>query len=132
MGTLTNEQMGNATGIFSLMRKLGGSFGIAGVTTMLARGAQVHQAAMVQHLTSYDPVFQQRLHELTAVFAPQSNAVSAGQRAYSAIYDTLVGQATLLAYLDNFRLLALLCLLCIPAVLLFKKVKTGKQAPPVH
>jgi MFS family permease len=118
MGTLTNEQMGNATGIFSLMRNLGGSFGIAGVTTMLARGAQVHQAAMVQHLTSYDPVFQRRLHELTVIFAAQSNAVSAGQRAYGAIHDTLDGQATLLAYIDNFRLLALLCLLCIPAVLL--------------
>ncbi|HEY0430700.1 MAG TPA: DHA2 family efflux MFS transporter permease subunit, partial [Pyrinomonadaceae bacterium] len=45
-GTLTTEQIGSATGIFSLMRNLGGSFGIAGVTTMLARGAQVHQAAI--------------------------------------------------------------------------------------
>jgi DHA2 family multidrug resistance protein len=61
-----DEQIGNATGIFSLMRNLGGSFGIAGVTTMLARGAQVHQAAMVSHLTPYDPAFQQRFRELAS------------------------------------------------------------------
>src|SRR6266404_5649108 len=63
-GTLTAEQIGNATGIFNLMRNIGGSFGIATVTTMLARGAQLHQAAMVSHLTPYDAAFQQRLHEL--------------------------------------------------------------------
>ncbi len=131
-GTLTNDQIGNATGIFSLMRNLGGSFGIAGVTTMLARGAQVHQAAMVSHLTPYDPSFQQRLRQLAAIFAEQGNPATAGQRAYGAIYETLVGQATLLAYIDNFRLLAFLCLLSIPAALLFKKVKGGRQSPPMH
>jgi DHA2 family multidrug resistance protein len=131
-GTLTNEQMGNATGIFNLMRNLGGSFGIAAVTTMLARGAQVHQAAMVSHLTPYDPAFQQRLHELATAFAAQGNPMTALQQVYGAVYGTLVKQATLLAYIDNFRLLAFLCLLCVPAALLFKKVKAGRQAPAVH
>src|SRR3954463_1208331 len=64
LGTLSNEQMGNASGVFNLMRNTGGSVGIAAVTTMLARGAQVHQATMVAHLTPYDPVFQQRLKQL--------------------------------------------------------------------
>jgi len=132
-GTLTNEQIGNATGIFSLMRNLGGSFGIAGVTTMLARGAQVHQAAMVSHLTPYDPAFQQRLRELAAAFAAAGvNPLTASQQAYGAVYESLVVQATLLAYLDIFRLLAFLCLLCIPAVLLFKRIKAGKQPLAVH
>jgi DHA2 family multidrug resistance protein len=131
-GTLTAEQIGNATGIFNLMRNVGGSFGIAGVTTMLARGAQVHQAAMVQHLSPYDPVFQQRLKEMAAVFANRMNPVAATQQAYGAIYGTLVQQATLQAYLDNFRVLAFLCLLCIPAVLLFRKVRATKQAATLH
>jgi DHA2 family multidrug resistance protein len=131
-GTLTNEQMGNATGIFNLMRNIGGSFGIAAVTTMLARGAQVNQAAMVRHLTPYDPAFQQRLHGLTATFAAGSNPMTASQKAYGAIYQTLVGQATLLAYIDNFRLLAFLCVVCVPAALLFKKVKAGRPAPSMH
>ncbi|MCM3900863.1 MAG: DHA2 family efflux MFS transporter permease subunit [Pyrinomonadaceae bacterium] len=131
-GTLTPEQIGNATGIFNLMRNLGGSIGIAGVTTMLARGSQVHQAAMVSHLTPYDPAFQQRLGELAAAFAARGDPMTASQQAYGAIYQTLVGQATMLAYIDNFRLLAFLCLLCVPAVLLFRRVKAGRQTPTVH
>ena len=131
-GTLTAEQIGNATGIFNLMRNIGGSFGIATVTTMLARGAQLHQATMVSHLTLYDPAFQQRLRELAAAFAARGNPMTAPQQAYGAIYGTLVGQATLLAYIDNFRLLAFLCVLCVPAALLFRRVKGRRQAPAMH
>jgi DHA2 family multidrug resistance protein len=131
-GTLTNEQIGNATGIFNLMRNIGGSFGIAAVSTMLARSAQVHQAAMVQHLTPYDPAYQQRLNDLTSAFAARGNPMTAAQQAYVAIYQSLAQQATLLAYIDNFRLLAFLCLVCVPAALLFKRVKAGRQAPALH
>ena len=63
--------------------------------------------------------------------AAKGNPMSAPQQAYAAIYETLVGQATLLAYIDNFRLLAFLCLLCIPAALLFRRVKAGRPAPAV-
>jgi MFS transporter, DHA2 family, multidrug resistance protein len=131
-GTLSIEQIGNATGIFNLMRNIGGSFGIAAVTTMLARGAQVHQAAMVQHLTPYDPAYQQRLNDLTSAFAARGNPMTAAQQAYGALYQSLVTQATLLAYIDNFRLLAFLCVICVPAALLFKKVRAGRAAPAMH
>ena len=65
MANLPNEQMGNATGIFNLMRNIGGSFGISLATTLVARGAQAHQAMMVGHLSPYDPHFQQYLRTLT-------------------------------------------------------------------
>ena len=129
-GTLSNEQIGNATGIFNLMRNVGGGFGIAAVTTMLARGAQVHQAMMVSHLTPYDPAFQQRVSELMS--ATGGSLMTATAEAYSAIYQTLVRQANLLAYIDNFRRLAFMCLLCMSAALLFKKVRARGQAPVMH
>jgi DHA2 family multidrug resistance protein len=125
LGTLTNQQMGNASGVFNLMRNTGGSVGIAIVTTMLARGAQTHQAMMVAHLTPYDPAFQQRMGQLAARGMPGV----ATQQAYAGIYGTLVRQATLLSYIDIFRVLAFLCLLCVPATLLFERVK--KKAGPV-
>lgn len=131
-GTLNNEQIGNATGIYNLMRNVGGSFGIAMVTTMLARGAQAHQAAMVSHLTPYDPVFRERLSQMVSGFAEHSNVVTATQQAYGAMYQTLVRQATLLAYIDNFRLLAFLCLICMPAGLLFKKVLARAGPTAMH
>ncbi len=69
MANLPNEQMGNATGIFNLMRNIGGSFGISLATTLVARGAQAHQAMMVGHLSPYDPHFQQYLRTLTGAVA---------------------------------------------------------------
>lgn len=131
-GTLRNEQIGNATGIYNLMRNVGGSFGIAAVTTMLARGTQTHQAAMVSHLTPYDPVFQQRVGELASNFAAHGNAVTATQQAYGAVYQALVRQATLLAYIDNFRFLALMCVICLPAGFLFKKVRARAGPAAMH
>lgn len=131
-GTLSNEQIGNATGIFNLMRNVGGSFGIAAVTTMLARGAQVHQAAMVSHLTPYDTAFQQRVSELAGVLGGPASVMLAQQQAYGAIYQTLVRQANLLAYIDNFRFLAFMCVICAPAALLFKRVRNGRRAPAMH
>ena len=56
VGHLRQEQMGNATGIYNLMRNLGGSFGIALVSTMIIRRAQVHHAYMVAHLTPFNTV----------------------------------------------------------------------------
>ena len=69
MGDLPNEQMGNATGMFNLMRNIGGSFGISLATTLVARGAQTHQALMVGHLTPYDPQFQQYVQTMAGCVA---------------------------------------------------------------
>jgi DHA2 family multidrug resistance protein len=132
MGTLANDQIGNASGVFNLMRNTGGSLGIAAVTTMLARGAQTHQAAMVTHLTPYDPAFQERLHQLAGGVATPGVAAAPSAQAYGAIYGTLVKQATLMSYIDNFRLLAFLCVLCIPAVFLFKRVKSKGASVAMH
>jgi DHA2 family multidrug resistance protein len=130
MGTLSNEQMGNASGIYNLMRNTGGSIGIAMVTTFLARGAQVHQAAMVSHLTPYDPAFQQRMHQATGALG--AGGPVAAQQAYGSIYGTLVKQSMLMSYTDNFRMLAFLCLLSIPTALLFKRVRARKGPIAAH
>ena len=132
LGTLSNEQMGNASGVFNLMRNTGGSVGIATVTTLLARGAQTHQAAMVSHLTPYDPAYQERLHQLAQGLATRGSSVVAEQQAYAGLYGTLVRQAMLLSYIDVFRLLAFLCLLCIPATLLFRRIKARAGPVAMH
>lgn len=131
MGTLANDQMGNASGVFNLMRNTGGSLGIAAVTTMLARGAQIHQAALASHLTPYDPVFQQRVHDIAGTISSQGGS-AATQQAYGSIYGTLVRQASVMSYIDNFRLLSFLCVICIPLVFLFKSVKRSKAPVSMH
>ena len=123
MGQLRQSQMGNATGLYNLMRNLGGSIGIAFVTTMLARGAQAHQALMVGHLTPTDPVFRQRLAAAHALLVRHGDPVRATSRAYSLVYNTLDHQAHLWAFVDNFRLFGLLALGCVPLIFLFKRIK---------
>lgn len=122
MGLLRKEQMGNATGLFNLFRNLGGSVGIAMVTTMVARGSQAHQATLVTHLTPLDPAFQSRLQAIEATLAQQVTAAQAHVMAPGVIYKSLLQQSNLLAFIDDFRWLALLCFLSIAVVLCFKKV----------
>jgi DHA2 family multidrug resistance protein len=132
MGYLRQDQMANATGIYNLMRNLGGSFGIALVSTMVVRRAQVHQALMVAHLTPFDPVYVERLASAAKVLTPQSGPVLALAQAHGLIYNTLLSQSALWAFVENFRLFGILCLLCLPLVLLFKRMKRGPSRPAAH
>ena len=129
MSQLNQRQIGNASGFYNLMRNLGGSIGIAFVTTMLARGAQIHQALMVGHLTPTDPAFVQRLSTARNFLAHQTDPATATQQAYAAIYSALNSQAHLWAFVDNFRLFALLSLCGIPLIFLFKKPKQPPARP---
>jgi DHA2 family multidrug resistance protein len=131
MSQLKQNQIGNASGFYNLMRNLGGSMGIAFVTTMLARGAQKHQALMVGHMTATDLGFTQQFDAAQNAFARQADPVTATSQAYSTLYQTLDAQAHLWAFVDNFRLFCLMALCCIPLAFLFKKVQrpTAAKAP---
>jgi DHA2 family multidrug resistance protein len=122
MGTLPNEMMGTGTGLYNLMRNMGGSIGIAVVTTLLSRHAQVHQSLLTSHLTPYDPAFRESLHRLTELFSLQGDPVTAMKKSYWAIYNTLVQQSSLSAYIDNFRLLGYFSFIGVPITLLLKRV----------
>ena len=104
VSTLRNDQMGNATGIQNLMRNVGGSVGIAWLSTMLVRYAQAHQVFLAGHLSSLDPAYQARLGVLRKAFASNFSPVDALQRAQAAIYNTLLQQAGYWAYVDVFYL----------------------------
>lgn len=132
MGMLKKEQMGNATGIFALARNLAASIGIAFVTTLVTRGAQVHQATLVAHVTPYDATYQTTVQTAQAAFTPQVGAVQAQAMAHGAIYQSLVRQSYMLAYIDDFRWLAVLCLVAAPLALFFKRVAPGKGPVIAH
>ena len=132
MATLPQDQIGNASGIYNLMRNTGGSVGIAIMTTLLTRYQQVHQVALTAHITEYDPAFQQTFAQIKANLMAQTDPVTATQQAYQVIYGMVSQQAAVLAYIDDFRIMTLLCVLCIPAGFLFKKVINAKPVAGVH
>jgi DHA2 family multidrug resistance protein len=132
MGTLKNEQMGNATGIYNLTRNLGGSIGIAMVTTLLARGSQTHQAALASHLSATDPLFVQQHSQIASALTPAVGHAAAPQLANGVLYGSLLQQSALGAYIDNFRLLAIMCFCCLPFLFLFKKISAKKPPAGAH
>ena len=121
MATVSRENMGEATGLTNLLRNLGGSVGISAITTMVARGTQTHQALMVGQLSPYNPVFNEHIAKVQTALTPQVGSVGAHDQAYGLTYQTLLQQAALGSYVDQFRLLVIVCLLCVPLVFLFKK-----------
>jgi DHA2 family multidrug resistance protein len=120
---LRQREIGSATGLYILMQNIGGSIGIALVTTLVARGAQAHQALMVGHLTPTDPVFTQRLAAAQHALAQQTDPATAMHQSYALIYGTLNAQAHLWAFVDTFRIFGLMVLCCLPLILLFKRAK---------
>ncbi len=125
MSQLNQRQIGNATGLYNLMRNLGGSIGIAFVTTMLARGAQGHQALMVGRLSPADPAFTQRLAAAKHQLSQHADPVTATHQAYAAVYSLLDQQAHLWAYVDNFFWFGAAALTTLPLIFLFKRVEPG-------
>jgi DHA2 family multidrug resistance protein len=131
MGSLRNEEIGNAAGIYNLMRNIGGSIGIATVTTFLVRGSQVHQSYLAANVTAKNSVMAGMLQGLqTKLCIGGFDAYTAHQKALGMLYGIIQQQASLLAYADNFRLLGFLSLLCMPLAILFHRVRKHSPGSP--
>lgn len=102
MSSLSRASMNNASALFSLLRNLGGSFGTAFVTTLLARRAQIHQSHLVEHLTPYDPAFTQARDALQHYMGLDPI------EAAGLIYRSMQQQAGYMAYVDVFHVQAML------------------------
>jgi len=132
MGLLRNEEMGNASGIFNLMRNLGGSIGISAVTTIATRAAQVHQAYLVAHATPYDTTYQTALQVSQNALAQSVGSAQAELMAPGAVYNVLQQQANLLAFMDDFRWLAMVSFVSLLAVFWMKRVSAHKGTIAIH
>lgn len=103
MAAVPREQMNNASSIYNLLRNLGGSFGVAFVTTLLSRRTQHHHSVLAEHMSPLNPGFSLRLDALTAQFtAKLGEFADATGMALATIYQELNRQAAALAYNDAF------------------------------
>ena len=124
------DRMNYATGLFNLARNIGGSSGIATVTTLLTRRAQMHQQVLVGHLTPYDAAYRNAMLRSAALLrAHGASPPDASRQAAGLLYGGLERQAAMLAFADAFWLMAVLFALIIPLMFLMKR--TGPVAGPV-
>jgi DHA2 family multidrug resistance protein len=133
MSSIRKEQMGNATAIFNLLRNLGGSFGVAFVTTMLARRAQFHQVHLVEHLTPFDRNFQIALPQISQMLQHRGFLSTLSEQGrVGTIYSQLLREASMMAFNDVFYLLSFMMMLILLLVLLMKKGKEGVSGTAMH
>ncbi|MDE3163564.1 MAG: DHA2 family efflux MFS transporter permease subunit, partial [Acidobacteriota bacterium] len=128
--TIPREEMGNATGLFNMLRNIGGSVGIAMATTALIRRADLHQTYLSAHLTPSDPELQQKAAMSAAYLSHYLGRAQARPGSLGIFYRLMGQQSALLAYVDVFRWTALLAFFCAAAVWLFRKPSRHAAPPP--
>jgi DHA2 family multidrug resistance protein len=121
MAGIKKEDMGNATGIYNLLRNLGGSFGVAFVTTMLQRRAQFHQFRLVENLTIFDHNFQYGEEQFSFLFDLKGFGPLSEKAGLGLIYRELLRQASMLGFNDAFHLLSILMLCVFVLIFLLKR-----------
>ncbi|PYO57343.1 MAG: EmrB/QacA family drug resistance transporter [Candidatus Rokuibacteriota bacterium] len=126
LATIRRDKLVNATAVYGVLRNLGGSVGIALVTTLLAQRSQFHQVTLASHITPWDPETRARLTQWASHFVTQgSDGFTAERRAVAMLYRETVEQAQLLAYADDFWLLAVM-FAAVPLILPFmRRVRLG-------
>lgn len=126
LSTLKGQQIGQGASFTGMMRQLGGSFGVATITTFLASQNMVYRNNIISHLDVNNPVVQQRVQGMQNNFIAKgmapNNALSSS---YKSLEYMAAKQAAILSYMDVFLYIGLMFLICIPFVLLVKKRKAA-------
>jgi len=121
---LPREKNNQASGLINLARNIGGSVGISFVSTMLDRRTQFHEARLASHLNPGSATVQAMLHATSRAFMERgSSAAQAMQQSYKMLEAMVGRQAAALAYIDNFKMLAIAAGCMVPLALFVKKPK---------
>lgn len=119
--TLRNDQLTNASGIQNLIKNVGAAIGTSLVTTCVSRFAQTHQYMMVGKLSELNPAFVERFNTYAAMFMQSMDPASASEKAAGLLYNQLMQQSALWAYIDTFRIFAIAAFMIIPLLLFLNK-----------
>lgn len=126
---IEKEQAGSASGLFNMMRNLGGSVGIAALSTLLTRREQFHSNRVGEAISLYNPATQERINQLTQFFISRgSDPGTARDQALKGIANTVRTESYVMAYNDCFYFVGIALLLCGLALLFTKKPKAGGAA----
>ena len=133
MSGIRKEDMGNASAIYNLLRNLGGSFGVAFVTTVLARRAQFHQTQLVGYLTPFDNAYQSIIGQSSQLLQQRGFPDALSEQAGAGmLYRELLRQASMLSFNDVFYLVSVLMICILPLVVLMKREKGASTTAGMH
>jgi MFS transporter, DHA2 family, multidrug resistance protein len=132
-GSLDPRNAQEASGLINLARQLGGSFGIAILSTYVQDQTQFHRVNLVQYVTPYNPDVMTRINELAAHFVASGfSPVAARNAAVGALDQIVERQASMMAYNDAWLFILLVFVFASPAILFLRRPRTKGVAVDAH
>jgi DHA2 family multidrug resistance protein len=126
LGPIAKKDVPSASGFFSLTRQLGGSIGIAGITTLVSKQQFVHRSQLVYSISDLNPAYQPRLGANTSYLNTlNGDPVGVKNQALGILDQAVNLQASLLSYRDVFYFVAFIFLISLPLIFLLG----GKPKP---
>lgn len=126
LSTLKGQQIGQGAALSGMLRQLGGSFGVAIISTYLLRDTQAHRVDLLYNLDVTNPKVQQRVQAISHGFQSKGMPFDIAKKAADHLLDGMVNvQAVILSYMDIFLWIGVMFLVCVPFVIFF--VKKPKQ-----
>lgn len=126
---LTGAEIGQGSGLNNMMRQLGGSFGIAALTTLIHVRQGFHRSNLLVNINEYNPAFTERFNAFVNNFMAKGYSyLDAKALAIKAIDGTVTKQSLLLTYSDAYWVAGLILLCSIP-LLYLQKFKKNVEVP---
>jgi MFS transporter, DHA2 family, multidrug resistance protein len=131
LSVVSRERMGYAASLYNMMRNAGAAIGISYMTTTLVNHQQIHQSYLVEHFSVFEAWRMSNAAPSMAgghgfYFTPQLS--DAGHQSFSGVYGMIQQQASMLAFNDIYRVLAIWMVLLIPSFLLLRRGATSNSA----
>jgi DHA2 family multidrug resistance protein len=132
LATIPREQMQSATGLYNLIRQMGGSIGTAAVITILDHKTTTASAALVRYASPYNPLFRHWWQTFQAAFAAHgSDPFTAHRQALAALAGLINQQAAVVAFDYDFALVGVVFFICLPLVALMRPARTPQPGAPI-
>lgn len=126
---LRGREIGQGTGLNNMGRQLGGSFGIAALTTIIHLRQGMHRNNLLTNINEYNTAFTERFQMITRSFIAKGYGVLDAQHAaMKAIDGAVLKQTFLMTYLDAYWLVGIIMVSCIP-LLYLQKFKKNAAVP---
>ncbi|WP_225974176.1 MFS transporter [Arachidicoccus ginsenosidivorans] len=124
LSTLTGKSIGEGASFTGMARQLGGSFGVALISTFMTRQNFSYRTDMVSNTNAASGIFQHKYESLVAMFTHKGMALNQARKAaYEAIDGMIMKQVAILSYMDVFLYIGMMFLICVPFVLMVKNSK---------
>lgn len=131
LSTVPREQMGTASGLFNMVRTVGGSIGIAVLVAMLSINSQVHQNYLAGHVNAFS--LDALTHQAVMTSGVGASLLRHGPGPFlGMVYQQVQRQASVLSYIDDFRLVSYMFYLLSPMVFLMRRPQSRGAAVAAH